>query len=163
MVVVTEPERILLARIAELEAAAMNDLWRGPDKSIMEADRKRIVELEGCLREASMPKWVCGATHQGTAGGNDPTDCNWPTCGCDPHATEVIKALQESGLLKQEWRVDRAEQDMRVAELEGWGTGDLALHIVLLEAALRKIADCSPLVGGEATIMRNIARDALSK
>lgn len=44
--------------------------------------------------------WSCGARRQATAGGNDPADCNWPVCGCDPYATKVIEALQESGLLK---------------------------------------------------------------
>lgn len=44
--------------------------------------------------------WTCAARKQGTAGGNDPTDCDWPTCGCDPYATKVIDALQEAGLLR---------------------------------------------------------------
>lgn len=43
--------------------------------------------------------WGCAALRQGTAGGNDPVDCGWPTCGCDPYAAEVIEALQESGAL----------------------------------------------------------------
>jgi hypothetical protein len=42
----------------------------------------------------------CAALAAGTAGGNDPQDCNWPTCGCDQYASKVIEALQESGLLK---------------------------------------------------------------
>lgn len=25
----------------------------------------------------------CAARRQGTAGGNDPTDCDWPRCGCE--------------------------------------------------------------------------------
>ena len=29
----------------------------------------------------------------------DPQDCNWPLCGCDPHADKVIAALEESGIL----------------------------------------------------------------
>ena len=44
--------------------------------------------------------WSCGARKQGTSGGNDPADCNWPVCGCDPYATKVIEALDESGMLK---------------------------------------------------------------
>lgn len=27
----------------------------------------------------------------------EPADCNWPDCGCDPHATKVIEALLEQG------------------------------------------------------------------
>lgn len=43
--------------------------------------------------------WECGARKQGTAGGNDPADCNWPICGCDPFADKVIAALDEMGML----------------------------------------------------------------
>jgi hypothetical protein len=43
--------------------------------------------------------WECAARQQGTAGGNDPADCGWPVCGCDPYADKVIAALQESGAL----------------------------------------------------------------
>jgi hypothetical protein len=46
------------------------------------------------------PQWTCGARKQGTAGGNDPADCNWPMCGCDPYAAKVIHALDECGHLK---------------------------------------------------------------
>jgi hypothetical protein len=49
--------------------------------------------------KASGPSWVCAAQKQGTAGGNDPADCDWPVCGCDPAASKVIADLEESGLL----------------------------------------------------------------
>lgn len=39
----------------------------------------------------------CAARRQSTAGGNDPADCDWPFCGCDPHADKVIAAIEESG------------------------------------------------------------------
>ncbi len=29
------------------------------------------------------------------SGANDPRDCNWPLCGCDPHADKVISALRD--------------------------------------------------------------------
>lgn len=32
-----------------------------------------------------MSEWKCAAREQGTAGGNDPADCDWPWCGCDPN------------------------------------------------------------------------------
>ncbi|NOV17848.1 hypothetical protein E5S70_17495 [Ensifer adhaerens] len=41
--------------------------------------------------------WHCSARQQGTAGGSDPADCDWPLCGCDPHADRVIAALDEIG------------------------------------------------------------------
>lgn len=40
---------------------------------------------------------TCRARKQGTAGGNDPAECDWPACGCDLHANKVIAALMESG------------------------------------------------------------------
>ncbi len=42
--------------------------------------------------------WQCGARKSNT---DPPQDCGWPTCGCDPKATEVIEALMESGLLRE--------------------------------------------------------------
>lgn len=43
--------------------------------------------------------WSCGALR---SGGDVPADCDWPFCGCDAHATEVIQALQECGALKSQ-------------------------------------------------------------
>lgn len=40
---------------------------------------------------------MCAARRQGTAGGNDPVDCDWPLCGCDGRADQVIVALIEAG------------------------------------------------------------------
>lgn len=48
---------------------------------------------------AASPGWVCAAQKQGTAGGNDPADCNWPFCGCDPYANKVLDVITESGYL----------------------------------------------------------------
>jgi hypothetical protein len=41
--------------------------------------------------------WSCDALKQGSAGGNDPADCGWPVCGCDPYAAKVIQAIEEAG------------------------------------------------------------------
>lgn len=30
---------------------------------------------------------------------SDPADCDWPDCGCDPHAQDVIDQLREHGWL----------------------------------------------------------------
>jgi hypothetical protein len=37
--------------------------------------------------------WKCGADRYGP----DPQDCNWPYCGCDPHAERVMSDLAEHG------------------------------------------------------------------
>jgi hypothetical protein len=41
----------------------------------------------------ALVSWKCKA--QPTA--DPPQDCDWPHCGCDPHAQEVIECLIESG------------------------------------------------------------------
>jgi hypothetical protein len=51
--------------------------------------------------------FTCAARRQGTAGGNDPVDCDWPVCGCDDHAMKVIESLEESGHLVQR---DKAQE-----------------------------------------------------
>ena len=39
--------------------------------------------LRICVRCGSRrPLIDCAAKRQGTAGGNDPVDCDWPNCGC---------------------------------------------------------------------------------
>lgn len=43
--------------------------------------------------------WRCEA-RAANMGANDPADCGWPTCGCDPYAGKVIAVLQESGVLQ---------------------------------------------------------------
>lgn len=58
--------------------------------------------------EAKRPPWECAALKQGAAGGNDPVDCDWPLCQCDPYANKVTAALDEAGfeLTKKQSRVD---------------------------------------------------------
>lgn len=40
----------------------------------------------------------CKARAAGTAGGNDPQDCDWPWCCCDPVVGRILSAIQEQGL-----------------------------------------------------------------
>lgn len=42
-----------------------------------------------------LPAQACHAAK--SVGANDPQDCDWPFCGCDPYANKVIAALEESG------------------------------------------------------------------
>ena len=44
----------------------------------------------------SEPTWKCKA-RSANMGGNDPQDCNWPQCGCDPYANKVLDTIDESG------------------------------------------------------------------
>lgn len=46
------------------------------------------------------PIWECMGRKQSLP---EPGECNWPDCGCDPHATKVIESLLEQG-----WRAPSA-------------------------------------------------------
>lgn len=61
----------------------------------------------------------CAARKQGSAGGNDPADCDWPACGCDEHANRVIAALEESGALNQA-STERMSDAAVDAAIEAW-------------------------------------------
>jgi hypothetical protein len=56
-------------------------------------------ELNRIINDSAFekPSWECKARKQGTPGGNDPADCDWPGCGCDPGANKVLEAIAESG------------------------------------------------------------------
>lgn len=58
------------------------------------------------------PKWKCGAMMDSSP---EPTDCNWPHCGCDKVASRVMEALAEEGWLNPDEAVwlqeDRARLD----------------------------------------------------
>lgn len=61
---------------------------------------QRFAQCLKCFDDAQArhgAAWTCAARKQGTAGGNDPVDCDWPHCSCDPKADDVIAALQEEG------------------------------------------------------------------
>ncbi|WP_255504188.1 hypothetical protein [Caballeronia sp. EK] len=53
------------------------------------------------LTAAQIDRFECAARKQGTAGGNDAADCDWPGCGCDPKANRVFESLEESGLFQE--------------------------------------------------------------
>lgn len=95
-------------------------VWIGKDGFLhtsIEANSEIPVDLqEKAIREFRLPvdgvettafvdgsetvSWKCMARHS-NMGANDPQECNWPICGCDPHADRVIEALQESGILPE--------------------------------------------------------------
>lgn len=45
---------------------------------------------------AESPVWVCGSRRVVT---DPPQECDWPFCGCDPHANKVLEVLGDLGLL----------------------------------------------------------------
>lgn len=65
----------------------------------LDTANRRLTETAHIAIARADGSWVCGARRQRTVAGNDPTDCNWPTCGCDPYADKVISALEEAGVL----------------------------------------------------------------
>lgn len=64
-----------------------------------DATNRRLTETAHIALARADGKFVCAARRQSTSGGNDPTDCDWPVCGCDPYADKVIASLQESGAI----------------------------------------------------------------
>lgn len=56
--------------------------------------------------------WECAARKQSLP---EPADCNWPFCGCDPHAARVLEAVSESGFVITPAKSDgiATEDDMR--------------------------------------------------
>lgn len=64
--------------------------------------------------EGKVQQFQCAARPHGsnqTAGGNDPQECDWPICGCDPYADKVIASLQEQGRLAAEPPAAQGEAD----------------------------------------------------
>jgi len=81
---------------------------RGSVESLLEAENLNDVRVDalqdiidrllGLLRPAdpeAAGSWRCKA--HGRFVVDPPQDCDWPFCGCDPHAEKVIEALQECG------------------------------------------------------------------
>jgi hypothetical protein len=52
------------------------------------------IEVEKYAASGLAPVYTCKAK---LTGGPDPTDCDWPRCGCDPNANKVLEAISESG------------------------------------------------------------------
>ena len=69
---------------------------------------RKAFELGQSASATSTKPAPCAARKQGTAGGNDPADCDWPGCGCDKAANKVIDSLAESGLLA----MSKAQEDV---------------------------------------------------
>jgi hypothetical protein len=45
-----------------------------------------------------MGDFTCKYRNSGV-GGNDPQECAWPQCGCDPHANKVLEHIDECGFV----------------------------------------------------------------
>lgn len=90
--------------ITEKQVRAFLDHLVEKEHTFVKDEGEGCFTIDGCVNvaaalEAANGVLECAARRQGTAGGNDPIDCGWPICGCDPHADKVIEALQESGVI----------------------------------------------------------------
>lgn len=56
--------------------------------------------------------WECVAQRQSLP---EPADCDWPVCGCDPHANKVIESLEEQGVLSTHPPAPAVGPDVREA------------------------------------------------
>jgi hypothetical protein len=64
--------------------------------------------------------WKCEAANHNAsmAGASDPTDCDFPFCGCDPGAAKVIEALHEAGWGDgEDWRAELHDQEICIQDL----------------------------------------------
>lgn len=74
--------------------AAEKQWQAAPDDDIPGFCYRRFAdELEAVIDKVPSPQFQCGARK--TA--DPPQDCDWPFCGCDPYADNVIDAIEESG------------------------------------------------------------------
>lgn len=85
--------------------------------------------------------WKCGANPYAV----EPEDCNWPHCGCDPHAQRVIEGLLEQGWIgpqeahqrqmdgnRLDWLDEQNEQmNKRQGSNYGWGWSANHLRLAL--------------------------------
>lgn len=92
----TEPQA---ARPVDLEAIAeLVQSERAAGSGHYDTAQKLLEYFVRCQAEsAATTAWECSARKQGTAGGNNPSDCDWPGCGCDPQANKVLEAIDEAG------------------------------------------------------------------
>jgi hypothetical protein len=61
------------------------------------ADRRfneTINDVIAIIGAPAQSSWECIGRKQSLP---EPGECNWPDCGCDPHATKVIESLVEQG------------------------------------------------------------------
>jgi hypothetical protein len=87
----------LVKAISEAINVACPEDTEAMDAIIPAAAWRKIVDAHAAALYASAhPSWVCAA-QKGAAGGNDPQECDWPICECDPYANKVLAALQEQG------------------------------------------------------------------
>jgi len=84
----------------------------------------------------------CAARKAGTAGGNDPQDCDWPFCGCDTQATKVMETLLECGWIGNKEAAQFREDVSRLQE-ERDGLENLREQIYTESAKWRKRAEAA--------------------
>lgn len=78
-------DRVGFARHLRRVAAAMQAIeW------VDSSDCSPPHDTEAIKAALPIGSFECGARKQGTAGGNDPASCDWPACGCDAYASEVL-------------------------------------------------------------------------
>lgn len=77
---------------SEMDLAWLEEHGWPHDETV--AHVKRLMNRIERLTATSEASWTCSARKQSLP---EPADCDWPLCGCDPHADKVIEALNEGG------------------------------------------------------------------
>ncbi len=101
-----------------------------------------IPQIEAAMQEFSgngSAPWKCRYKNSGV-GGNDPQDCEWPVCGCDPYADKVIAALDEAGAGDSDEMAERVARAIYEAKHPGAKFEDTANQKHWLKIAKAGIA-----------------------
>ena len=65
-------------------------------RKLLDDFKKLGWELDRLRKLLADHDWKCRYRNSGV-GGNDPQECSWPECGCDPAANRVFQHLDECG------------------------------------------------------------------
>lgn len=84
--------------IAEYKRAFQSDWTKPPVGAVMNLMTPEEVAANYAEEAADLQakRWKCGARQRNI--GPEVQDCDWPVCGCDPYASKVLDAIEESGL-----------------------------------------------------------------
>jgi hypothetical protein len=88
-----------------------NSLWFGKARKVrsdligqidtldrlLKKEGRKPIESDDATTRGPKADFICKVKAAGLT--DPPQDCDWPWCGCDPHADRVLAALQEEGRL----------------------------------------------------------------
>lgn len=92
----------------------LRDLMDGVRKALVTAGYIGTAEeVAGALAQVNPGGTPC-MRNSGT-GGNDPQECAWPHCQCDPVTVSVVAALEDEGCLIDDGKLGKAIENIALA------------------------------------------------